>query len=270
MPLWNRSSSLASSGGITNRTGGNTEEVYRKASSPSTAQAAEQSSSSPSSSGKGFWSEHAKGIGKFAGVAAPLAAAGIGFLVGGPAGAAAGYKLANTAKNVIGAIGDNVDRDSGFAKFARGLNNKKLGEATDKTYNMFKEDKKDKLNEFGNIVSDYRASKAKPKNKDLSLTINPISTVSNGHVPVGYQASTTPEVKSVIPTGSLGLNAKSALNKFNEKTKSKSKAKAKKKAKSQWKDWRSKQQTKAKANTETKAKSQWSNWKNKNKGKKKK
>ena len=222
-PLWNRSSSLASSGGITNRTGSNTEENYSQQSTPAAA--------TNSSGGKGFlgWvGDNSKGIGKIAGVAVPLIGAGIGALVGGPGGAVAGFKIANTAKNVIGAIGDNVDRNSGFGKFARGLNNKRLNEATGKTFDMFKENKKNKLNEFGNIISDYRAenNKAKP----LSFN-NTVSSVSNGHVPIGYQASTSQgssapnEMKSVVSTGSTSVLVNKRKNRKKNKRNKKNKNK---------------------------------------------
>ena len=81
MPLWNRSSSLASSGGITSRTGGATEQIYSSQSPQSTASTqptpyqtiTTQLTPIQSTSGKSFWNK----IGKVASVVAPLVGIGV-------------------------------------------------------------------------------------------------------------------------------------------------------------------------------------------------
>ena len=232
MPLWNRSSSLASSGGLSTRTGSDTEQIYKVESSPP------QSSSSPSSSGKGFWGwvgEHAKGVGKVAGVVAPLGGAAIGaaagYLTGGASGAVKGamkgYQVAKTVKDVVGVVGDNFDKDSGFGKFSRGLTNKRLDEATDKTLDVFTKGKEGKMGQISSIIKDYRAAK---KSKSKSITDTNVANSSNGHVPVGYQATssqgetapqTSTDAKSVIPTGSTSIPVEQQKKKQPKKNKNK-------------------------------------------------
>ena len=186
MVLWNRSSSLASSGGITNRSGGNTQEIYKSESStPSTPQ------NSPSSekswwgkawdATKNFVSNHAKGIGHAVNAA----------LTGGAAIADKaffkGVPVASTAVNIGKSIVSNVaggDKDSGFGKFAKGLSDKGTESGVNKLvkgYDIYKNDKLNKaakVNEFKNLMKSNK-----------SLTNNDTSKTSNGHVPIGYQVS---------------------------------------------------------------------------------
>ena len=222
-PLWNRSNSLSSSSGITNRTGGNTEEIY---SSQSTPTAPAQSSSS----GSGFWngiknffSNHSEGAGQVIGAGLNIGAKVADKFTGGLAS-----PIVNVAKEGLATIGDNF-QGSGFQKFTKGLTNKKISETTDKAANVFKNDKLDKVGKWkalGSLVKNYRES----ERKGNSLTNKPIANSSNGHVPAGYQA--TSSQGTTIPVKSTGKNKK-------KKDKNK-------KANKQWNEWLSKKIKKGK------------------------
>lgn len=229
-PLWNRSNSLSSSSGITNRTGGNTEEIYSSQSTPST-QATSSSSGSRFWNGiKNFFSNHSEGAGQVIGAGLNIGAKVADKFTGGLAS-----PIVNVAKEGLATIGDNF-QGSGFQKFTKGLTNKKISETTDKAVNVFKNDKLnkvDKWKELGSLVKDYRES----ERKSNSLTNKPIANTSNGHVPVGY-----PEIKSVIPNGSTSVISKdkskskkstkyetSWLKQQKNKNKNKSKSKGRKK-----------------------------------------
>ena len=222
-PLWNRSSSLASSGGITNRTGSNTEENYSQQSTPAAA---------TNSSGGGFWgkignflSNHAEGAGKVLNAGLNIGAKIADKYTGGAAST-----IIDTAKEGLAAIGDQFE-GTGFHKFTRGLTNKKINDTTDKISNVFdnaKLNKVGKWKEIGGIMKDYRAenNKAKP----LSFN-NTVSSVSNGHVPIGYQASTSQgssapnEMKSVVSTGSTSVLVNKRKNRKKNKPNKKNKNK---------------------------------------------
>ena len=256
--LWNRSSTLTSSGGITSRTGSGTEEVFRTQSTP----AAQAQSSS--SGGTGFWgkiknfvSNHAEGAGEATGVGLSVGAKIADKFTGGLA-----TPIIDIAKEGLATIGDQFE-GTGFQKFTKGLTNKKISAATDKASNVFKNDKLDKVGkwkEIGNIMKDYRTESM--KNKPLNLS-NPVSTVSNGHVPTGYPAAssqgatTPPEIKSVIPTGSTTYETSWAKN--NNKNNNKNKPKNKNKNKS-----------KNKNDNKNNNKKMTARQKNKNKGRKRK
>ena len=216
MVWFNRSSSLASSGGITNRTGGNTEEIYKAQSS---APQPEQSSwlSRAWNATKNFISNHQEGVGKAIGTGMSLAGAGIGAILGtkpgGPgasAGATAGLKAAQMGKEIIGGI---IGEDN---KFARGLTNKKIDEGAQKLKSANDIRKNEKLS---------TAAKLQQFNKLLNANV---STTSNGHVPVGYEA--TSSKGAIVSSGSnTNSNDSSAIRgkDWNKKPKRKTKKQAK-------------------------------------------
>ena len=79
-----------------------------------------------------------------------------------------------------------------------------------------------KLKHIQKLIDDYKKETKSNTSNSLSLATNPVSTISNGHVPVGYPTSSissaSPEVKSVVPTGStssVATNKKKANNKGN-------------------------------------------------------
>ena len=221
--LWNRSSSLASSGGLTTRSGSNTEQIYNFQSAPT------QQTSSSSSPGfwggiKNFFSNHAEGTGKVIG-----AGLNIGAKIADKYASGLASPIVNAAKEGIAMIGDEF-KGSGFHKFTSGLANKKIDNITDKAGNVFDNNNLDKVGkwkEVGSIISNYRTenNKAKP----LSL-IKPVSNSSNGHVPVGYPALSSSEgsginseFKSIVPTGSTSILLDKPNNKNkNNKNKNKS------------------------------------------------
>ena len=234
--MFNRSSSLGNSGGITHRTGSNTEERYNRETTP----AQMPSSSSGKSWLRKAWDwmgEHSKGIGKAAGaVASGAAAIADNTFFGGAPIVSTGLGV---AKSIGGAIGDEV-KGSKFGKFTKGFENNRIEDKISKANEVFQNkdlDKVSKFNQFKNLITDYRSDeKERRKNKPLHLT-NPVSTVSNGHVPTGYQAAsapistTTPEIKSVIPTGSKSSYETSWLNQQKRKNKNKNNNKNKNKNK---------------------------------------
>ena len=184
-----------SKGGITTRTGGNPVEIYKSESSAPTP----QQSTSKSWLGKTWDWLSGEGGGKLANYAAKGLGAGIGYLVGGTPGAAIGSGIANYAKNVAGdIIGEKTE-------FGKGLMDKKADEnaaQVKKAFNLYKN---------GSLTTDEKIKQF----QDLVNT-------SNGHVPVGYQATSSPSASN---TSSLLLK----LNKKQEKRKNKKKHQQKKK-----------------------------------------
>ena len=219
-PLWNRASSLASSGGISSRTGSGTEEIYSNQSTPA-----------QSSGGSSFWDKHSGKIGKGLSGLMSLAGTGIGAYFGGPAGAAIGNSIANAGKEVVASFFDDN------SNFAKGLTNKKTNEGIDKAvdktgkaYEIYKDDKLDKtakLKAFNNLMNSN------------------VADTSNGHIPVGYSAASSQG--ATVPSGSMSL--KKALDKFEKKANKKKdaikKAKANK-AKKVWDERKKKQNNKKK------------------------
>ena len=191
MVLWNRSSSLASSGGITSRTGSGTEETFSKQATPA------------QSSGGGAWNwikEHSGGIGKVLGGIVNLAGAGIGAKYGGAQGALIGNSIASAGKNIVGdMMYDEKNKDSKLNKFAEGFANKKTNEGVEKLakgYGIYKDDKLDKT--------------AKLKAFDKLMKSN-VADTSNGHVPVGYAAASSQG--ATVPTGSTSIVSNKKPNK---------------------------------------------------------
>ena len=163
-------------------------------------------------------------------------------------------------------IGDNFE-GSKFEKFSNGLTNKRIDDTTSKAYDIYNNkdlSKVDKLNKYTKLISDYRAEEKKnrPINAKPTLSlVNPVSNVSNGHVPSGYQTSTSPEgsgyqqseFKSIVPSGASSIlvekqqNNPKQNNKKKQKQNNKKKQKQKQtKAKKVWNDWKKKQNNKKK------------------------
>jgi len=243
-PLWNRASSLASSGGISSRTGSGTEEIYSNQSTPA------QTSTASSSSGNGGWlskawnktkdffSNHSEGSGKVLGTVSDIAAMGIDAYLTSKGHVPVATPALKLAKETIATIGDN-NKGSKLEKFTNALTNKRIDDTTSKAYDIYNNkdlSKVAKLNEYSKLINEYRTEEKKNRSiatKPTLSLVNPVSNVSNGHVPTGYQASSS--------QGSMGL--RKAIDKFEKKANKANKAN---KAKKVWNDWKKKQNNKKK------------------------
>lgn len=179
MPLYNRSTSLMSSGGITNRSGGNTQEIYN--SEASIPQQPEQNTSSGKSwFGKAWdWAkEHAKGIGKVLNAGATIGAAALG----GPAGLAG----LEAVKAGAGLIGDEL-KGTKAGKFISGFTNESVSSKANKAYDTLANKGLDKTGKFLEIARQLKSYKTTPNQIQNSVLTN----TSNGHVPTGYQATSS-------------------------------------------------------------------------------
>ena len=174
-----------SSGGITNRSGGNTQEIYSTESS-APQQPITQQSTGRSWLGKAWdWAkEHAKGIGKVANAAATIGAAAIG------PSALAGFEA---VKAGAGLLKDEL-KGTKAGKFVSGFTNEDVSSKANKAYDTLTNKGLDKTGKFLALANQLKSYKP--------LTNNNVSNTSNGHVPTGYQPSSEP----VIPAGLMKAN----------------------------------------------------------------
>ena len=169
-----------SNGGITNRSGGNTQEIYNTASSEPQ-QPITQQSTGRSWLGKAWdWAkEHSKGIGKVLNAGATIGAAALG-----PT-ALAGLEA---VKAGAGLLKDEL-KDTKAGKFISGFTNENVSSKANKAYDTFTNKGLDKSSKFLALANQLKG-------------YNNVTNTSNGHAPVGYQPSSEP----VIPAGLLKAN----------------------------------------------------------------
>ena len=227
MVLISNASSNLRRGGFTTRGGGNTEEMFEKE-APTT-----ESKPSLWNRMKGWFGDHAEGVGKAAGIGVGLVGAGVDAAVSAYGGTPWASKLVSNLKK------ENADygkEDSTFGKFMKGFTHKRIQQnipgvlnaadkVLDKGFHPTNPNYQRKSEHMSNLIDAIFADESKDKKKKkkvekkkemLKLIAgvngfgeneppfinNPINS-SNGHVPQGYPKSSVGTAKFVKPSNQL-------------------------------------------------------------------
>ena len=117
-------------------------------------------------------------------------------------------------------IGDNF-KGSKFGKFASGFGDEGVDSKANKAVDTLKNDKLDKVGKFSEITKQLRSYKVPSNPEPKPIVSNSVLTnTSNGHVPVGYPATSetsSSNAQSVVPTGSTSLLIKQDKKKNKKK-----------------------------------------------------